>query len=162
MVVPMIAGGELIGALSFGGAPGPFPPEQVRIAQETAMQLAIAIAQARLHARVKRQAEDLEVRVRARTQELSAAQAELQTTNAALVQSNAALQAANRELESFSFSVSHDLRAPLRSISGFSQAPLEDVSPQLDEQGRDHINRIRNAAKRMSQLIDDSPKEADR
>jgi PAS domain S-box-containing protein len=57
MVVPMIAGGELIGALSFGGAPGPFPAEQVSIAREAATQLAIVIAQARLHERVKRQAE---------------------------------------------------------------------------------------------------------
>ena len=54
MVVPMIAGGELIGALSFGGAPGPFPAEQVSIAQEAAAQLAIAIAQARLHAEADR------------------------------------------------------------------------------------------------------------
>jgi PAS domain S-box-containing protein len=57
MVMPMIAGGELIGSLSFGGAPGPFPAEQVSIAQEAAMQLAIVIAQARLHERVKHQAE---------------------------------------------------------------------------------------------------------
>ncbi len=57
MVVPMIAGGELIGALSFGGPPGLFPAEQVSIAQEAATQLAIVIAQARLHERVKRQAE---------------------------------------------------------------------------------------------------------
>jgi PAS domain S-box-containing protein len=59
MVVPMLAGGELIGALSFGGAPGPFPAEQVRIAQEVATQLAIVLAQARLHARVQQQAEQM-------------------------------------------------------------------------------------------------------
>lgn len=57
MVVPMIAGGELIGALSFGGAPGPFPAEQVSIAREAATQLAIVLAQARLHERLKHQAE---------------------------------------------------------------------------------------------------------
>jgi PAS domain S-box-containing protein len=57
MVVPMLAGGELIGALSFGGAPGPFPAEQVSIAQEVATQLAIVLAQARLLEHVKRQAE---------------------------------------------------------------------------------------------------------
>src|SRR5207244_7580665 len=57
MVVPMIAGGELIGALSFGGPPGPFPAEQVSIAQEVATQLAIVMAQARLHERLLRQAE---------------------------------------------------------------------------------------------------------
>jgi len=91
MVVPMIAGGELIGALSFGGAPGPFPSEQVHIAQEAATQLAIAIAQARLHERVKRQAEELERRVHQRTQELHTAHAELQKTNAELVQLTTAL-----------------------------------------------------------------------
>jgi PAS domain S-box-containing protein len=57
MVVPMIAEGELIGGISFGGPPGPFPAEQVSIAQEAATQLAIVIAQARLHERVKHQAE---------------------------------------------------------------------------------------------------------
>ena len=79
MAVPMIVGGELIGALSFGGAPGPFPPEQVSIAQEAAMQFAIAIAQARLHARVKRQAEELERRVQERTADLLYANEALQT-----------------------------------------------------------------------------------
>lgn len=78
MVVPMIVGGELIGALSFGGAPGPFPTEQVSIAQEAAMQFAIAIAQARLHERVKRQAEELEIRVHERTADLRHANDALQ------------------------------------------------------------------------------------
>lgn len=79
MVVPMIVGGELIGALSFGGAPGPFLPEQVSIAQEAAMQFAMAIAQARLHARVTRQAEELERRVQERTADLRHANDALQT-----------------------------------------------------------------------------------
>jgi len=154
MVVPMIAGGELIGALSFGGAPGPFPAEQVDIAREAAMQLAIAIAQARLHERVKRQAEDLDLRVRERTQELSMAHTALQKTNAELVQLTSALQAANRELETFSYSVSHDLRTPLRSINGFSQVLLEDAGTRLDAQDKEHLLRICGAAQRMGQLID--------
>jgi two-component system phosphate regulon sensor histidine kinase PhoR len=70
MVVPMIAEGELIGAVSFGGAAGEFPLEQVGIAQEVAAQLAIALAQARLHKRVKRQAEELEAAVEDRTRDL--------------------------------------------------------------------------------------------
>jgi light-regulated signal transduction histidine kinase (bacteriophytochrome) len=154
MVVPMIAGGELIGALSFGGAPGPFPTEQVSIAQEAAMQLAIAIAQARLHERVKRQAEELDLRVRERTQELGTAQAELQKTNAELMQLTLELQAANRELEAFSYSVSHDLRAPLRSIDGFSQMLLEDCADTLDAQGQDYLQRIRMATQHMAELIE--------
>ncbi len=60
----------------------------------------------------------------------------------------------NRELEAFSYSVSHDLRAPLRSIDGFSQILLEDYERDLDEQGREYLRRIRAATGRMSQLID--------
>jgi len=76
-------------------------------------------------------------------------------TNRELQQSQAALASANRELESFSYSVSHDLRAPLRSISGFSQALVEDEADRLDEQGHDYLQRIQAATLRMSQLIDD-------
>jgi signal transduction histidine kinase/HAMP domain-containing protein len=154
MVMPMLAGGELIGSLSFGGAAGPFPPEQVSIAQETAMQLAIAITHARLHERVMRQAEDLELRVRERTHELYTAQAKLQVTNTELVQLTTRLEAANKELEAFSYSASHDLRAPLRSIDGFSQVLLEDYGSTLDAQGQDYLQRIRMATQRMADLID--------
>ena len=66
-----------------------------------------------------------------------------------------ALHDTNRELESFSYSVSHDLRAPLRSIDGFSQAIVEDAGPALDEESRGHLDRIRTATRRMGQLIDD-------
>ena len=59
-----------------------------------------------------------------------------------------ALHDTNLELESFSYSVSHDLRAPLRSIDGFSQAIVEDAGPMLDEESRGHLDRIRNATRR--------------
>jgi signal transduction histidine kinase len=65
------------------------------------------------------------------------------------------LSATNKELEAFAYSVSHDLRAPLRSIDGFSQALLDDYSDRLDEPGRKHLQRVRHAAQRMSRLIDD-------
>jgi PAS domain S-box-containing protein len=65
------------------------------------------------------------------------------------------LEAANRELESFSYSVSHDLRAPLRAIDGFSQAVLEDFGPLLPEEGRRQLQTIRSSAQRMGALIDD-------
>jgi len=65
------------------------------------------------------------------------------------------LSEANRELESFSYSVSHDLRAPLRSIDGFSQALLEDCLASLPEDGREYLRRIRGASQKMGQLIDD-------
>jgi signal transduction histidine kinase len=67
----------------------------------------------------------------------------------------AQLQAANQELEAFSYSVSHDLRAPLRAIAGFSQALLEDSAGQLDKAGLGHLRRLREGANRMGQLIDD-------
>lgn len=66
-----------------------------------------------------------------------------------------ALQTANQELEAFSYSVSHDLRTPLRAIDGFSQAVLEDYSGKLDDQGKNYLQRIRTATQRMGQLIDD-------
>ncbi len=74
---------------------------------------------------------------------------------AALEEAMAAANAAIRELEAFSYSVAHDLRAPLRSIDGFSQALLEDNAAQLDDDGKDHLARVRAAAQRMGHLIDD-------
>ena len=66
-----------------------------------------------------------------------------------------ALASANKELETFSYSVSHDLRAPLRSIDGFSLALLEDYAPQLDDTAKNYLHRVRMASQRMAKLIDD-------
>jgi signal transduction histidine kinase len=67
----------------------------------------------------------------------------------------AAAEASSKELEAFSYSVAHDLRAPLRSIDGFSQALLEDCADQLDADGKRYLNHVREAAQQMGQLIDD-------
>jgi PAS domain S-box-containing protein len=71
-----------------------------------------------------------------------------------LVRAKEAAEVANRELESFSYSVAHDLRAPLRSIDGFSQAVLEDCADKLDDEGRKHLGFVRESAQLMAQLID--------
>ncbi|HYL24301.1 MAG TPA: MASE4 domain-containing protein [Burkholderiales bacterium] len=134
VAVPMIAGGELIGALSFGGERREFSAEQLNIAREVATQLAIATRQTRLLERVRAHAAELESKVRSRT---------------------AALEAANHELESFSYSVSHDLRAPLRAIDGYARMLDEDHAERLDAEGRRLTAVVRSNAKKMGQLIDD-------
>ena len=134
MVVPMIAGGELLGALSFGSDSGSFQLEQVSIAREVATQLAIAMVQARLLTRVRSHAAELETRVLERTAEL---------------------EAVNKELSGFSYSVSHDLRAPLRAVDGYARMLEEDYAARLDEEGRRLLTVIRDSAGRMGQLIDD-------
>jgi signal transduction histidine kinase len=133
-VVPMIAGGELLGAISFGGATPDFEAEHVAIAQEVATQLAIAMVQTRLLQSVRRQADDLEARVRARTGEL---------------------EAANQELDAFSYSVSHDLRAPARAVDGYARILEEDYGARLDDEGRRLLGVVRGEAGRMGELIDD-------
>src|SRR5437773_10748763 len=91
---------------------------------------------------------ELEQRVAERTREL-------EERNEALRRNAAELLAANAELDAFAYSVSHDLRAPLRSIDGFSQVLLEDYAARLDDAGRDSLHRVRAARQRMGMLIDD-------
>lgn len=92
-------------------------------------------------AKVTMLVQTLEKRVEQRTAELN--------------QSNAKLLEANDQLEAFSYTVAHDLRAPLRGIQGFAEAVNEDYVTQLDETGRDYLQRISKAAARMERLIDD-------
>ena len=100
------------------------------------------------NAELRRYATDLEQRVAERTHEL-------EERNETLRRNAAELLNANQELDAFAYSVSHDLRAPLRSIDGFSQVLLEDYAAQLDEAGRDSLRRVRAASQRMATLIDD-------
>ena len=93
-------------------------------------------------------AEQMEAEVYLRAQEVAEA-------NRHLAQLAARLETSNQELESFSYSVSHDLRAPLRVIDGFSLALLEDHGKSLPPEGQDLLTRVRQQAQRMAQLIDD-------
>ncbi|MDB5806667.1 MAG: domain S-box [Betaproteobacteria bacterium] len=132
--IPMLAEGELVGAMNLGSnTPGAYTPEQVAIARSFADQLAIALRQAELRGRLARQAAELEQRVAERT---------------------ADLENVNRELEAFSYSVSHDLRAPARHVAGFAAMLMEDGA-RLDEESQALVRRIAKAAARMSALIDD-------
>ena len=132
--LPMSYEGRIIGALSlYSESPGYFTEERLRVLQLYANLAAVAMRRAVLHNEVKSYADELERRVAERTVEL---------------------EAANHEMEAFSYSVSHDLRAPLRAMDGFSQALMEDYSSSLDETGQDYLSRVRSASRHMAQLID--------
>ncbi len=118
-----------------------------------------SVLKARILAQIRRKQfedETRHIREELLHREVEAAEAraarELAETRAALAED---LRRKNEELEAFSYSVSHDLRAPLRSIDGFSQALLEDYSENLPPKAQDYLRRVRAAAQRMGELIDD-------
>lgn len=135
MALPLIVHAEAIGALTVqSDQPGAFSEEDIAVLQVMTDQLAIAISNAQLLEQVRAYAHEMEERVVERT---------------------AQLEAANKELEAFSYSVSHDLRAPLRAINGFSRILLEDYGHLLPEDARRYQEMVRLNAIRMGQLIDD-------
>jgi light-regulated signal transduction histidine kinase (bacteriophytochrome) len=125
-----------------GTAPAPVPARRDDEIGELATAfntMAERVAEGRQH---------LEARVAERTDELARALDQLGADAKLLARSN-------RELEAFSYTISHDLRAPLRSIDGFSDALISDYGDRLDETAKNYLMRVRRAATRMGQLIDD-------
>jgi light-regulated signal transduction histidine kinase (bacteriophytochrome) len=146
LVVPLLQGRHLWGLLCIHQcrAPRQWQDTEIEFVQQIASHLAVALQHAELLAEL-----------RAEVTERQQAERRAQELNQGLQQAIIELKAVNKELEAFSYSVSHDLRAPLRSIDGFSQALLEDCLEQLDVTGQDYLRRIRSATQRMGQLIDD-------
>jgi light-regulated signal transduction histidine kinase (bacteriophytochrome) len=146
LVVPLLQGRHLWGLLCIHQCRSPrqWQDTEIEFVQQIADHLAVGLHQAELLA-------ELRAEIAERQQAEDRTQALNQGLNQALIN----LKAVNHELEAFSYSVSHDLRAPLRSIDGFSQALLEDCAEQLDPTGQDYLRRIRAATQRMGLLIDD-------
>jgi light-regulated signal transduction histidine kinase (bacteriophytochrome) len=146
LAVPLLQGQKLWGLLCIHqcSTPRQWQPIEIEFVTHIAEHLGVALQQAELLA-------DL----RSEIAERQEAQQQAQALNQGLRQAILELKAVNHELEAFSYSVSHDLRAPLRSIDGFSQALLEDYGDRLDSTGQDFLDRIRAATQRMGNLIDD-------
>ncbi|MEA5572544.1 GAF domain-containing protein [Calothrix sp. UHCC 0171] len=146
LVVPLLQGENLWGLLCIHqcDAPREWQTREIEFVCQIANHLGVALKHAELMA-------ELQAEIIVRQQ----AEQAVQTLNQGLQRAMIEMNAVNKELEAFSYSVSHDLRAPLRSIDGFSQALLEDYLEHLDADGKDYLRRIRAATQRMGQLIDD-------
>ncbi len=135
MSVPLLAEGGAIGEITLGASsPSAFNAEHRDIALEVATPLAIAIQHAKLREELAKQAGELERRVAERS---------------------AAVRAATAELETVLYSISHDLRSPLRQLLGFSRLLLEESGDALDATALHHAQRIHAAADKMTTLVDD-------
>lgn len=139
MIVPLIARGRTLGALSFALAESGrhYDRDDLAMAIHLARRGALAVDNARLY------------------REAQETRAHIAAINADLERQANKLAAANKELESFSYSVSHDLRAPLRAIDGFSRILLEEYDPDLPPEAQRYLGLVRQNASQMGQLIDD-------
>ena len=135
LALPLIGGGLNLGAILIGFADQhPFTKDEIQRAEQVAAQIALSMYKVKLFEEVQINNIQLEKRVEDRTKDL-------------------ALK--NQELETFTYSVSHDLKAPLRGIDGYSRLLLEEHSSQIDEEGLSFLRTIRTAAGQMNQLIED-------
>jgi len=141
LALPFVQAGKFLGMVGVANRPGGYDQELIEFLKPLTSSCSNIIEAFRndqmreeAEAQIRRLNEELEERVERRTEQM---------------------QAANKELESFAYSVSHDLRAPLRSIDGFSVALMESYQDELDETGVEYLGRIRNASQQMARLIDD-------
>ncbi len=150
LVVPLIARGHVLGSLTLVWAESKkhYDNDDLAVAEELGRRAGIAVDNARLYGEANREVEE-----RKRAEE------EVRTLNLHLErrvkERTAEVRAAMAELEGFCYSVSHDLRTPMRSLSGNSRILLEDFGKELSPDVKEHLHRIALAASRMGELVDD-------
>ena len=136
--VPLLSGGQAVGAINLSTRRvRAFPPEEMALLTAIGQQLGSAVQNARLYEEVQREL------------------AERKRTEQHLRESTAQLEAANQELEAFSYSVSHDLRAPLRAIDGFSRIVLDEHAPALAPEAQRYLHLVQDNTQQMGRLVDD-------
>lgn len=148
--VPVRLHGRLVGALTLGSSDPEtrFDPEDARMAEDLGYRIALAQETSRLYREAQR---EIELRKEAEARLLKFnAELERRVSERTLL-----LEETTREANSFAYTVAHDLRAPLRAITGFSQVLLEDYSGVLDPAGKEYLDRIIGSAQRMDDLIRD-------
>jgi signal transduction histidine kinase/DNA-binding response OmpR family regulator len=158
--VPIWIGGQTPGVMNLVGSErGLFNDEDKKNLYAVGNQLGVALERARLHERLEQRVEERTAKLAAEVEERRRAEDEVRGLSADLErrvgERTRELETANKELESFSYSVSHDLRAPLRAIDGFSRILEEQHSDRLNEECRRLLGVIRENSRKMSDLIDD-------
>ncbi len=169
--VPLIARDQIIGVLFVDNysKTDAFTQDDLRFLESIAYQASLALENARLFRQITKHADELEARIDKRTIELRQRVEESELLNRGMVNLMGDIQKANRqvsaaadrlaianeELEAFAYSVSHDLRAPLRGIQGFAEILADRHKANLNEQGQEYIDYLVQASNRMAELIDD-------